>query len=159
MESEIIEVEGHIIDSLILAKVMDQILSAGADYRVLDVEIGKTNIDTSRARIEVTAPNADALQTLLDELQVQGANRVDAADAQLVACDRDGVLPAGFYSTTNLPTSVRIGGRWVDVDRPEMDCGVVYGEDGRLRVLPMHRVRIGDLVSGGDVEVGRAGGF
>src|SRR3984893_16981046 len=145
MESEIIEVEGHIIDSLILAKVMDQILSAGADYRVLDVDIGKTNTDTSRARIEVIAPNGDALQTLLDELQVQGANRVDAADAQLVACDRDGVLPAGFYSTTNLPTSVRIGAKWVDVDRPEMDCGVVYGEDGRLRVVPMHRVRIGDL--------------
>jgi lysine-ketoglutarate reductase/saccharopine dehydrogenase-like protein (TIGR00300 family) len=146
MESEIIEVEGHIIDSLILAKVMDQILSAGADYRVLDVDIGKTNTDTSRARIEVIAPNADALQSLLDELQVQGANRLDAADAQLVACDRDGVLPAGFYSTTNLPTAVRIEGRWVDVDRPEMDCGVVYGEDGRPRVVPMHRVRIGDLV-------------
>jgi lysine-ketoglutarate reductase/saccharopine dehydrogenase-like protein (TIGR00300 family) len=146
MESEIIEVEGHIIDSLILAKVMDQILSAGADYRVLDVDIGKTNTDISRARIEVMAPNADALQSLLDELQVQGANRVDAADAQLVSCDRDGVLPAGFYSTTNLPTSVRIAGKWVDVDRPEMDCGVVYGEDGRLRVVPMHRVRIGDLV-------------
>jgi lysine-ketoglutarate reductase/saccharopine dehydrogenase-like protein (TIGR00300 family) len=27
-----------------------------------------------------------------------------------------------------------------------MDCGVVYGEDGRLRVVPMHRVRVGDLV-------------
>jgi lysine-ketoglutarate reductase/saccharopine dehydrogenase-like protein (TIGR00300 family) len=146
MESEIIEVEGHIIDSLILAKVMDQILSAGADYRVLDVDIGKTNTDTSRARIEVIAENADALQSLLDELQIQGANRVDAADAQLVACDRDGVLPAGFYSTTNLPMAVRIAGKWIEVDRPEMDCGVVYGDDGGLRVVPMHRVRIGDLV-------------
>jgi lysine-ketoglutarate reductase/saccharopine dehydrogenase-like protein (TIGR00300 family) len=146
MESEIIEVEGHIIDSLILAKVMDQILSAGADYRVLDVDIGKTNTDTSRARIEVIADNADALQSLLDELQIQGANRVDAADAQLVACERDGVLPAGFYSTTNLPMAVRIAGKWLEVDRPEMDCSVVYGDDGGLRVVPMHRVRIGDLV-------------
>ena len=38
MASEIVELEGHIIDSLILAKVLDQILAAGADYRVLDVQ-------------------------------------------------------------------------------------------------------------------------
>ena len=38
---ELIEVEGHIIDSLILAKVMDVTLAAGADYRRAEVEIGK----------------------------------------------------------------------------------------------------------------------
>jgi lysine-ketoglutarate reductase/saccharopine dehydrogenase-like protein (TIGR00300 family) len=144
--SEIVEVEGHIIDSLILAKVMDVILSAGADYELLDVEIGKTNTDPSRARIEVTAADQDQLAWLLDQLQVHGANRVTRNDAELVASDRDGVLPAGFYSTTNLPTSVRIGGRWLDVELPEMDCALVLGETGRLRALPMHRVRVGDRV-------------
>lgn len=144
--SEIVEVEGHIIDSLILPKVLDVILGAGGDYRLLDVEIGKTNIDASRAQIEVTAPDADALASLLDELQVHGANRIVRADAELGTCDRDGVLPAGFYSSTNLPTSVRIGGHWVDVEFPEMDCALVLREDGRLRALPMHRVRIGDRV-------------
>jgi lysine-ketoglutarate reductase/saccharopine dehydrogenase-like protein (TIGR00300 family) len=144
--SEIVEVEGHIIDSLILPKVLDVILSSGADYRLLDVEIGKTNVDASRARIEVTAADADALASLLDELQIHGANRMVRNDAELAACDRDGVLPAGFYSTTNLPTSVRIGGRWAEVEFPEMDCALVLREDGRLRALPMHRVRIGDRV-------------
>ena len=146
MASEIVEIEGHIIDSLILAKVMDAILAAGADYRVIDVGIGRTNTDTSRARLEVTAADADALFSLLDELQVHGANRLDRTDAELIAADRDGVLPAGFYSTTNLPTSVRIGGRWVDVEMPEMDCALVFGDRGRLRAVPMHRVRAGDLV-------------
>ena len=70
MASEIVELEGHIIDSLILAKVLDQILAAGADYRVLEVQIGRTSVDVSRARIEVIAADADALMTLLDELQV-----------------------------------------------------------------------------------------
>jgi lysine-ketoglutarate reductase/saccharopine dehydrogenase-like protein (TIGR00300 family) len=84
-------------------------------------------------------------------LQVHGANRVVTADAELVAADTDGVLPVGFYSTTNLPTSVRIGGRWVEVRQPEMDCGLVYegliyDGDGRLTSVPMHRIRIGDLV-------------
>ena len=146
MANEIVEIEGHIIDSLILAKVMDLILAAGADYRVLEVEIGKTNTDLSRARLEVSAADADALQSLLDELQVHGANRVTTTDADLLAADRDGVFPAGFYSTTNLPTSVRVGGRWIDVLQPEMDCGLVYDRQGRMTTVPMHRVRIGDLV-------------
>ena len=145
MASEVVEVEGHIIDSLILAKVMDVILAAGADYRVLDVHIGRTNTDVSRARLEVEAADEDTLTSLLVELQEHGANRATPTDAELVTADRDGVLPAGFYSTTNLPTAVRVAGRWVDVVNPEMDCGVVL-EGGRARTVPMHRVRVGDRV-------------
>lgn len=145
MASEIIELEGHIVDSLILAKVMDMILSAGADYRVLDVAIGKTNADTSRARLEVVADSADALASLLVELKVHGANREGGGNAELVAAERDGILPPGFYSTTNLPTAVRIQGEWVDVMNPEMDCAVVVA-GGRARTVPMHRVTAGDPV-------------
>src|SRR5438067_1692498 len=125
MATEVVEIEGHIIDSLTLAKVLDMVLAAGADYRLLDVEIGRTATDPSRARIEITAADDDALATLLGELQAQGANPVGGGDADLVAAEIDGVLPAGFYSTTNLPTSVRIEGRWVPVENPEMDCGIV----------------------------------
>ncbi|MER3453016.1 MAG: TIGR00300 family protein, partial [Acidimicrobiia bacterium] len=76
MPTETVELAGHIIDSLILAKVLDTILEAGADYRIVDVEIGRTNLDTSRARIEITAADERALDRLLEELQVHGANRV-----------------------------------------------------------------------------------
>ena len=145
MPSEVVEIEGHIIDSLILAKVMDVILAAGADYRMLDVDIGKTNLDPSRARLEVTADDDAQLEALLIELQAHGANRVVNTDAELVAADRDGVLPAGFYSTTNLPTSVRVDGRWIDVENPEMDCGLIVAGE-RVRTVPMHRVKVGDLV-------------
>jgi lysine-ketoglutarate reductase/saccharopine dehydrogenase-like protein (TIGR00300 family) len=144
--TEVVEVEGHIIDSLILAKVMDVILASGADYQVVNVEIGRTNTDVSKARLEVTADDEDALTSLLVELQAHGANRVMSVDAELLAADREGVLPAGFYSTTNLPTAVRLGGRWVDVDNPEMDCGLVVTPDGRARTVPMHRVKVGDMV-------------
>jgi lysine-ketoglutarate reductase/saccharopine dehydrogenase-like protein (TIGR00300 family) len=144
--TETIEVHGHIIDSLILAKVLDVILDAGADYRMLDVEIGKTNVDPSVARLEITAPDDDALEALLIELQAHGANRVDVGEAELVAADRDGVLPPDFYSTTNLPTSVRVEGKWLDVENPEMDCAVVVLPNGRARTIPMHRVRVGDRI-------------
>jgi lysine-ketoglutarate reductase/saccharopine dehydrogenase-like protein (TIGR00300 family) len=146
LSSETVEIEGHIIDSLILPKVMDMILAAGADYEVLDVEIGKTNADPSRARIEVTASDDEALSRLLADLQVHGANRVDDEDAQTTAAETDGVLPPGFYSTTNLPTAIRVEGRWVDVVNPEMDCGLVLGDDGRVRTVPMHRIKAGDRV-------------
>src|SRR5438309_11400208 len=101
MASEVVELEGHIVDSLTLAKVLDVILAAGADYRIVEFEVGRTNADSSRARIEVEAEGDEVLATLVTELQVHGANRVATADAALVDCDRDGVLPAGFYATTN----------------------------------------------------------
>lgn len=144
--TETVEVEGHIIDSLTLAKVMDLVLATGADYRMVDVTIGRTSIDTSRARIEVTAADESALEALLVELQAHGANRVDQGDAELVVADRDGVLPTGFYATTNLPTSVRLAGRWVEVEDPEMDCALVVSRDERIHTAPMHRVREGDAV-------------
>jgi lysine-ketoglutarate reductase/saccharopine dehydrogenase-like protein (TIGR00300 family) len=60
------------------------------------------------------------------------------------------VLPAGFYSTTNLASDVRVDGAWLPVDNPEMDCALVVTE-GRARTEPMHRVVAGDLVVvGGD---------
>ena len=152
MATEIVEVDGHIIDSLILAKILDVILEAGAEYELLDVRIGRTTTDASHARIELTADD-DVLEPLLVELQVHGANRAGMADAELVAADRDGVLPPGFHSTTNLPTSVRVGGRWIEVGNPEMDCAVVIAADlTAAKTAPMHRVRAGDLV-----VVGREG--
>jgi lysine-ketoglutarate reductase/saccharopine dehydrogenase-like protein (TIGR00300 family) len=143
---EIVEIEGHIIDSPVLAQVLDQILAAGADYRLIDVDVGRTNTDTSKVRIEVSAADGGDLDHLLDELQVHGVNRVDRDDAATEATDRDGVLPAGFYSTTNLPTAVRVDGQWREVQNPEMDCAIVLLDDGRVRTVPMHRVRAGDRV-------------
>ncbi|MDQ6714744.1 MAG: TIGR00300 family protein, partial [Actinomycetota bacterium] len=121
MASELVDVEGHVIDSLILAKVLDVILEAGADYRVVEFEIGRTNLDPSKFRLEVSADDDDALARLLTVLQVHGANRVSEADAVVALATTDEVLPAGFYATTNLPTQVRLAGRWVDVENPEMD--------------------------------------
>jgi lysine-ketoglutarate reductase/saccharopine dehydrogenase-like protein (TIGR00300 family) len=145
MATEVFEVEGHIIDSLILAKVLDTIIDAGADYRIVDFQVGRASTDASRARIEVDADDA-VLATLLPELQLHGANRVEDADAVLEDCERDGVLPEGFYSTTNLKTQVRLDGHWIDVENPEMDCAIVVLAANRVTTAPMHRVRAGDQV-------------
>lgn len=147
MESEVLELRGHIIDSLILPKVLDLIVEQGADYRLLEVEIGRTATDTSAARIEVSTADAATMERLVELLQVHGVNRTDEHDAAVATTDRDGVLPEGFYSTTNLETRVRLGGRWVPVESPEMDCAlVVEGDPLRVRTVPMHRVRAGDRI-------------
>lgn len=142
-----VEIRGHIIDSLILAKVLDLILGAGCDYHTLEVEIGRSSRDASRALVEVIAPDPPTLAAILVELQAHGANRVNQGDALTAGCEADGVLPAGFYSTTNLPTSVRLDGRWTAADPEEMDCALVVTPDsGRVLNVPMHRVRAGDRV-------------
>ncbi len=152
---ETFRVEGHIVDSLILAKVLDLILEAGADYTLVEVEIGKTSTDPSRAVIEVTAGDDEALGRLTELLQVHGANPLTTGDAVVEAADLDGVLPAGFHSTTNLATEVRVGGRWITVPNPEMDCGLVVsaGEPPTVRTAPMHRVRAGEMVVVGNAGV------
>lgn len=152
MSTETVQVEGHIIDSLILAKLLDLIVAAGADYRIVDFDVGKANSDLSLARLEVTAADDEALSSLLEELHAHGANPVSDADATTVQAETDGVLPAGFYSTTNLPTAVRVDGHWIDVVNPEMDCSVVVETDS-ARTVPMHRVRAGDHVVVGNEGV------
>ncbi len=146
---ELFEVEGHIVDSLILAKVLDLILDAGADYRLVDVEIGRTATDTSRARIEITARDDDDIERIAELLQVHGVNPTAVEDADLQAADTAGVLPAGFHSTTNLDTEVRLHGRWIPVARPEMDCGLLVVDPDaspQVSTVPMHKVARGDLI-------------
>jgi len=92
----------------------------------------------------------DALARLTEELQVHGVNSKGARDAVLVAADQAGVLPAGFNSTTNLATEVRVDGHWYAVRNPEMDCGLAVdrADDGTVsvRTVPMHRIVVGDQV-------------
>jgi lysine-ketoglutarate reductase/saccharopine dehydrogenase-like protein (TIGR00300 family) len=144
---EVVRLDGHLLDSLVLAKVLDDIVEAGASYEILQLDVGTTSLDQSHVRIEVSCRGEVALAALLERLQVHGANLDDDANAEVGEVDQDGVLPEGFYSTTNLATSVRLGDHWVEVARPEMDCAIVVsGDDQRARTMPMHRARKGDRV-------------
>lgn len=72
-----LELEGHIIDSLLLAKVLDEILAAGGDYDIVDVVIGKARRDHSRVVLSLTHPEGiEALEALCARLAVHGARRV-----------------------------------------------------------------------------------
>jgi lysine-ketoglutarate reductase/saccharopine dehydrogenase-like protein (TIGR00300 family) len=144
---EEIEIQGHIIDSLLLPKVLDEILTHGANYVIKDIRVGQRQEDPSYARIEVRADDPETLRAVLDSIHDHGAVPVTAADCHTVAADLGGAFPEGFYSTTNYRTQVRLGGEWIDVEDQEMDCGILVDADGgSARCVPMASVRKGDLI-------------
>ena len=73
MFSEIIELRGHIIDSFTLPKVLDQIVTRGAIFNIVEFKIGQKRVDPSFARIEITAPSRSELDELIQRLHQQGA--------------------------------------------------------------------------------------
>ena len=73
MVSETIELRGHIIDSLTLPKVLDQILIRGASFNIVEFKIGQKRVDQSSARIEVTAQSREQLDELMGRLREHGA--------------------------------------------------------------------------------------
>ena len=73
MVSDTIELRGHIIDSFTLPKVLDQIVTRGATFNIVEFKIGQKRVDPSLARIEITAPTKAALDELIQRLREQGA--------------------------------------------------------------------------------------
>ncbi len=73
MVSETIELRGHIIDSLILPKVLDQIVTQRATFNIVEFKIGQKRIDPSLARIEIQAPDQASLDELIERLRQHGA--------------------------------------------------------------------------------------
>ena len=154
MSSETVEVRGHLIDSGVLSRVLDDILEYNGDYSIDKFEVGKTPTDESYARLTLKMENDDDIARLIMRLQTHGVNPTDPGEAMLREVEQDGVFPDDFYSTTNLETVVRLGGHWVPVENPEMDCGiVVVGE--RARTIAVSDIMAGDqLVCGaGGVKV------
>ncbi|CUR60180.1 conserved hypothetical protein; putative LOR/SDH domain [metagenome] len=144
--SETVEVTGHLMDSGILSRILDDIRDYGGDYVIDRFDVGHEANDPSSARITVEAEDEDSLQRLLMRLQTRGVNQLDPGEAVVGVAERDGVLPDGFYSTTNLETRIRLEGAWYDVENPEMDCGlaVIDSPAGvRVRTVPMSDVEAG----------------
>jgi lysine-ketoglutarate reductase/saccharopine dehydrogenase-like protein (TIGR00300 family) len=152
--NETVEITGHLMDSGVLAKVLDDVLDYGGDYTVDRIDLGRAHEDESHAVIIVGADSEEKLSRILMRLQVHGVNLVDPGEAEILAASADGVFPESFYSTTNLETVVRLGGQWVPVEQPEMDCGLLV-TNGRVRTVPVSDVRAGDqlVVGAGGVKV------
>ena len=109
MFSQEIELRGHIIDALILPKVLDEILSRGGHFKIRQIQIGQERTDPSYARIEVFGPSPEAVDELVRRLRQHGAELIEEGDVKLAQarpCRRS--LSPGFlrhHQSANLRSS------------------------------------------------------
>ena len=153
MFSETIELRGHIIDSLILPKVLDQILTRGAGFKIAEIKIGQKRADQSFARIEVTAETSEALDELVLRLRQHGAETVERANVQLAKAPEAGVFPHDFYVTTNQQTFIRLDGKEIEVRPAMMDSAVAVDQKKRAA----RAVKFFDVNEGDEIVVGHQG--
>ena len=158
--SQVVEVRGHIIDSMILPRILDQLLDLGVRFDIEELTVGRGNQDPSYARVRITTDSPEELDEALGAVQTTGAVPIELSDADVQPAPADGVFPEGFYSTTNLLTWIRRSERWIPVAYPEMDCairvvpdvGAASGPTERAECVPVNEIRRGDLI-----VVGRRG--
>jgi lysine-ketoglutarate reductase/saccharopine dehydrogenase-like protein (TIGR00300 family) len=130
-----------------LPRAWDTIMDRGGNFNVEEMRVGLSKTEPSYARLKVEAPNQQILELIISELQQLGAVLLHGDDVQTATVEQNGVLPSKFYSTTNLPTQVRLNGQWVNVENIEMDVAIVIDSaQQRAYGKPMHEVQIGEQV-------------
>ncbi|MCL4784242.1 MAG: TIGR00300 family protein [Bryobacterales bacterium] len=142
---EVVEAQGHLIDSQILEVVFDEVVQFGGRFEVEEFRIGRTNEEPSYLRLRVETPTEDAMERLLQNLNTVGCYPVNAQDAALRTVEKDRCAPEDFYSSTNHRTMVRIDGRWVTVEDQRMDAMLMV-RDGKAYARRLRDLRAGDQV-------------
>jgi lysine-ketoglutarate reductase/saccharopine dehydrogenase-like protein (TIGR00300 family) len=142
---EVVEAEGHLIDSHIMENIFDKVVEHHGRFEVQKFRIGRTNSEPSYLRLKIDAPDQPSMERLLEALLELGCAPVDTGDAAVREVERDKCAPEDFYSTTNHRTFVRHGDTWLDVENQRMDALIVVAE-GRAFCRRLRDIRKGDLV-------------
>ncbi|MSO45405.1 MAG: TIGR00300 family protein [Acidobacteria bacterium] len=143
--SEVVEAEGHLIDSQILSAVFDAVVKENASFEVLKFDIGRSNDEPSVISMRISAPSEPILVHVLEALVALGCRLADQQDALLRDAERDGCVPDDFYSTTNHRTLVRYRGHWTNVSHQRMDAVIVV-DNGQAACRKLRDVKAGDRV-------------
>src|ERR1035441_584008 len=145
---EVVEAEGHLIDSHVMENIFDKVVEFHGRFEVDQFRIGRTNSEASYLRLKVEAPDEGSLDRLLEALLELGCAPVDAGDATLREVERDRCAPEDFYCTTNHRTSVRHGQKWIEVEDQRMDAMIVVREN-RAFCRRLRDLRQGDCIVAG----------
>ena len=87
------------MDTGILARVLDDVLEYGGDYRIESLDLGRQHEDESRALVEIRAEDAELLDRIVMRVQVHGANPVDPGHGDAPGRPR----PTASSPTTSTP--------------------------------------------------------
>src|SRR5436309_2165976 len=151
MHQEVVEAQGHLIDSHLMEQIFDAVVEYSGKFEVEEFRIGRTNAEPSYLRLKVETPESAEMEQLLSHLLGLGCTPIDTGDAALAAVERDCCAPEDFYSTTNHRTLVRRSGEWLEVQNQRMDATIVVsGKSATCR-------RLRDLKRGDQVVVGMRG--
>ena len=108
---EVVEAEGHLIDSHIMENIFDKVVEYSGRFEVEQFRIGRTNSEPSYLRLKVEAPDEQAMERLLQELLGLGCAAADTGDATLREVERDRLAFAfmanGISSERQVETAVR----------------------------------------------------
>ena len=69
---EDIEVRGHIIDSLLLPKILDVITTGGGSFSIDEIAVGQSRHDSSYARVRISADDDEQLNEILRQAKWEG---------------------------------------------------------------------------------------
>ena len=110
--SEIVELRGHIIDSYALPQIMDEVMDRGGEFVIQDIQVGRRKDEPSYARIQISAPNRELLELLLNRAQRIGATPADVVANRIA--DVDGSLRRDAQGLERV--SKDLGSRFGDAD-------------------------------------------
>ncbi|MEM4311368.1 MAG: TIGR00300 family protein [Nitrososphaerales archaeon] len=146
-----VEVTGHLIDSMILTKIMDTVMDLKGEFEVLEFKIGKRKGDYSYAKLLLRGRDKVHLSLMLKEIYKYGATPIKLKEVRYEPSPKNGVLPDNFYSTTNNPTYIYLKGSWIEVKDLMMDKPIIVEPDSkRAYCKPILEVKKGDLIVVGE---------
>jgi lysine-ketoglutarate reductase/saccharopine dehydrogenase-like protein (TIGR00300 family) len=157
VESRVVQLEGHLLDSGLINRSLDAIVEAGGSFQVLNFNLGEQRQSTSTAEIRVSAPDHDVMENIMSQLIDMGAvpRPQEVCDNALETVTKDGVAPDDFYVTTIYPTEVRVNCEWIKVQNQRMDGAIVVSQTANGTTAECKLLR--DLKVGDRVVVGVEG--
>ena len=145
MFQEVVEAQGHLIDSHLMERIFDTVVEYNGRFEVEEFGVGKTNADASHLRMKVETAQAGDMEQMLSNLIALGCTPVDPGDTVLETVENDRCAPLDFYSTTNHRTQIRLGNEWIDVENQRMDAMIVV-KDGHASCRRLRDLKKGDRV-------------
>ena len=92
-----------------------------------------------------------------NEPNFEELNLLSVEDVKTEVCEKDGVVPDYFHSTSMFPEYFKIDGKWTLAEESRMDSCVIINEDKTLSVIEQRNVKKGQLVILGRSEDGHEG--
>jgi lysine-ketoglutarate reductase/saccharopine dehydrogenase-like protein (TIGR00300 family) len=157
IQSRVIRLAGHLLDSGLVNQVLDTITVGGGSFQVVDFNLGHQRQDISHAEVKVSAPDEAVMANIMGQLLDLGAISPDQETvvAKLTTVTHTGVAADDFYATTIYPTEVLIDDRWIKVQGQRMDGVIAVTRTAENIIARCKLLR--DLQIGDEVVVGNAG--